>query len=60
MKFSGYGATSNIVTNITLKPKNTYPANYYTPITDRVEEPETPQPPNDALFALNHVDFHQH
>ena len=58
MAIAGCGATSNIVTYIKLKTKNTYHANYYTPLTDRVEEPETPQPPTDALFTLNHVDFH--
>ena len=59
MKISGYEETSNIVTTIKLKPKNTYRDNYYTPLTDQVEESETPQPPTDALFTLNHVDFHQ-
>ena len=60
MTISGCGATSNIVTNIKFKPKNTFHANYYTPLTDQFEELETPQPPTDALFTLNHVDFHQH
>ena len=59
MTISGCGATSNIVTNIKLNPKNAYRANYNTPITDQVEDPETTQPPNNALFTLNHVDFHQ-
>ena len=58
MTIAGCGSTSNIVTNIQLKPKNTYRANYYTPLTDQVEEPDTPQPPTDALFNLNHVDLH--
>ena len=60
MTIAGCGATSNIVTNIKLKPKNTYLANYYTPLTDQVEETETPQPPTNARFNLNHVDLHQH
>ena len=60
MTVAGCGETSNIVTNIKLKPKNTYRAYYYTPLTAQVEEPETPQSPTDALFTLNHVDFHQH
>ena len=59
MTIAGCGATSNIVTSIKFKPKNTYRANYYTPLTDRVEDPETPQPPTDALFTLNHVGLHQ-
>ena len=58
MTISGCGANSNIVTNIKLKPKYIYCANYYTPLTDQVEEPETPQPPTNALFNLNHVDLH--
>ena len=60
MNIAGCGATSNIVTNIKLKPKNTYCANYYTPLTEQVEEPDTPQPPSDVLFNLNHVDLHQY
>ena len=59
MTIAGCGATSNIINNIKLRPKNTYRANYYTPLTDRVEDPETPQPPTDTLFTLNYVDFHQ-
>ena len=59
MTIAGYGETSNIVTNIKLKPKNTYRANYYTPLTDRVEDQEKPKPPTDTLFTLNYVDFHQ-
>ena len=60
MTISGFGATSNIVTNIKLKPKYIYCANYYTPLTDQAEETETPQPPTDTLVILNHVEFHQH
>ena len=60
MTIDGYGSTSNIVANIKLKLKKTYRANYYTPLTDQVEEPETPQPPTDALFNLNRVELHQH
>ena len=59
MTISGCGATSNIVTTIKFKSKNTYRANYYTPLTDRFEEPETPQPPTDSLFTLNNVEIHQ-
>ena len=59
MTIDGCGATSNIVTDIKLKPKNTYRANYYTPFTDPAEDPETPQPPTDSLFTLNHVDFNK-
>ena len=60
MTISGFGATSNIVTNIKLEPKNTYCANYYILLTDRVEEPKTLKPPTDALFNLNHVNLQQH
>ena len=60
MTISGCGANSNIVTNIKLKPKYIYCANYYTPLTDQAEETETPQPPTDTLVILNHVEFHQH
>ena len=59
MTIARCGATSNIVTNIKLKLRNTYLANYYTLLTDRVEEPET-HTPTDAIYNLNHVDLHQH
>ena len=60
MTIYGCGAASNIVTNIKLKTKNTYGANYYISFTDRVEYPETPQTPTDVLFNLYHIHLHQH
>ena len=59
MTISGCGETYDIVTDIKLKPINTCLANYSTPLTDRVEDPETPTPIN-AIFNINNVDLHQH